>query len=377
MPCFPLNGGAWARFICAAGILLACEGNKRYFYVAVDRVDRVTDPSGSGDHTDPSLVNPIALQVSPNGSTWTANNATGTLTAFAADGSALPEGAPLAIALPVPAALGAAPSRPTGLVYYGGRGLLIESAGRRDSARYLVATEEGTILGYNNGVDPTSAIIAVDNSAAGAVYRGLAIAETRSSVRLYATNFAAGTIDVFDEDFAPETGLAAAAFEDQELPLDYAPFGIQRVGNVLYVTYAARSSDGQSLLPGGGVLDLFALDGRFLRRVASGEPLNQPWGLSLAPPSFPYYGQALLVGNHGDGLIHAFDPWWGDVVGVLWTEAGGPVVIDGLWDLAFTPGADGRYELTFTAGGASGETGMLGSLPTHLVRSDPPPSLDD
>jgi uncharacterized protein (TIGR03118 family) len=364
----------WGLAALAAGVLLSCNGEKRYFFVAVDRVDRVSDPSGQGEHADPNLVRPIALQLSPSWNLWTANNGSGTVTIYDPAGAPLPSEEPRVIGLPVPAALSGTPSRPTGLVHYDGRKLLIQGGGRQDSARYLLATEEGTILGYNFDLDPTNAVVAVDNSAKGASYRGLAIAYARGGVRLYATNFTAGTIDVFDDDFAPATRLDAAAFEDQELPTGYAPFGIQQLGGYLYVTYAARAEDGTSVAPGGGVLDVYALDGRLIRRVASGDPLDEPWGMTIAPRSFPYYGQALLVANHGDGTINAFDLWTGDFIGALATDTGEPIVIDGLWDLAFAPGPNGNYALDFTAGADGGQEGVIGSLLTRLVRTSPPAS---
>jgi uncharacterized protein (TIGR03118 family) len=360
--------------LSAVGLLAAgCSGDKRYFYVALDRVDIVSTSGDSAEHIDPNLANPVGLQLSPNGNLWIANNRTGTLTAYAADGTPLPAAEPRVIQLPVPPALVGTTSRPTGLAYYGGRKLTIASGEVRDSARYLLATEEGTILGYNAMVDPARAIIAVDNSATGAVYRGLAIASSRTGPLLYASNFSAGRIDVFDESFAPATDLAPAAFEDQELPADFAPFGIQRIDAALFVTYAARGSDGRSVAAGGGYVDVFALDGRFVRRLVSGDPLNAPWGVTFTPYSFPYYAPAVFVGNQGDGQINAFDPWTGAFIGGLDTDDG-PLVVDGLWDLAFAPNADGDPILTFTAGDIAGQSGFVGTLSPHLVRSDPPES---
>src|SRR2546425_979560 len=48
--------------------------------------------------------------------------------------------------------------------------------------------------------------------------------------------------------------------------------------------------------------------GHLLRRVASKGQLNSPWGLALAPGDFGFFSDDLLVGNFGNGRIHAFDP---------------------------------------------------------------------
>ena len=61
---------------------------------------------------------------------------------------------------------------------------------------FIFASEGGTISGWANAVDPLKAQIGVDNSAT-AVYKGLALVTTPNP-QLYAANFKAGTIDVFD-----------------------------------------------------------------------------------------------------------------------------------------------------------------------------------
>ena len=70
----------------------------------------------------------------------------------------------------------ASSSLPTGAAYNANSGFKITSGTTTAPSRYLFATRNGTIAGFNAAVDPASAIIAVDNSAAGAVYTGLAIA---------------------------------------------------------------------------------------------------------------------------------------------------------------------------------------------------------
>ena len=59
----------------------------------------------------------------------------------------------------------------------------------------------------------------------GAVYKGLAIADTDNGPMLYAANFRHGTVDVYDQNFS-----AVNSFTDNNLPADYAPFNVQVPG---------------------------------------------------------------------------------------------------------------------------------------------------
>ena len=95
---------------------------------------------------------------------------------------------------------------------------------------------------------------------------------------------------------------------DPTLPDGYAPFGIQTVGNTIYVTYALRNPDtGDDVAgPGNGFVNTFDLQGNWVARVTSGGPLNSPWGLAWASDQFGKFSGQLLVGNFGDGRINAF-----------------------------------------------------------------------
>jgi uncharacterized protein (TIGR03118 family) len=216
----------------------------------------------------------------------------------------------------------------------------------------------------------------VDNSASGAVYTGLAIGNNGSGDFLYAANFSDGRIDVFDTTFAATT--LAGLFTDPNLPAGYAPFNIQNLGGTLYVTYVGQN--------GAGIVSAFDLNGSLLRRVTTGGALSSPWGLALAPGAFGEFSNALLVGNHGDGRINAFDPLTGDLLGSLSDIGGNPIEIYGLWGLLFGNGGNGGdlNKLYFTAGvdGTAGVTngnallysGLFGSL-ASLSRVPEPATL--
>jgi uncharacterized protein (TIGR03118 family) len=216
-------------------------------------------------------------------------------------------------------------------------------------------------------------VIVGGNPASGAVYKGIAIDSATHGALLYATNFHAGTVDIFDTHFDPVA--IAGAFTDPDLPAGYAPFGIQNLGGIIFVTYALQDADKHDDVPGEGhgFVNAFDTAGALLRRVASKGQLNSPWGLALAPADFGRFSDDLLVGNFGNGRIHGFDPskltGQGEFQhrGPLHAVDGGPIEIDGLWALSFGKGAPNNgptNTLFFTAGPFGEQHGLFGSLVT-------------
>jgi uncharacterized protein (TIGR03118 family) len=316
------------------------------------------------DLGDQDLVNAWGLVAgpgTPGTPWWVANNGTATSTLY--NGTT---GAKVALTVTVPGAMGQQ-SAPTGLVFNGGTGFDVTDSAGTSPARFIFASEDGTISGFKGG---TLAILAVDNSASGAVYKGLAIDDPTAGNFLYATNFHAGTIDVFDRAFNPV--VIPGGFTDPNLPNGYAPFGIRSLGGVIYVTYALQDAAKHDDVPGQGhgYVDAFDPAGKLLRRVASKGQLNSPWGLALAPDAFGTFSNDLLIGNFGNGRIHAFDPTrftgTGEFQsrGPLHSADGPPIAIDGLWSLAFGNGGNAGPTTTlfFTAGPFGEQHGLFGSL---------------
>ena len=208
----------------------------------------------------------------------------------------------------------------------------------------------------------------VDLSALGAVYKGLALGSSGGKNYLYAANFSAGRVDVFDANFVPVA--LAGTFTDPNLPAGFAPFNVQNVGGKLYVTYAVQDAAKHDDVsgPGNGYVNVFDTSGQLLQRFASQGPLNSPWGVVLAPAGFGGFGGALLVGNFGDGRINAFNPTTGAWLGALQDGSGKAIAIDGLWGLTFGNGtkAGDTHTLYFTAGIAGSGTvedhGLFGSI---------------
>jgi len=334
----------------------------------------VSDVARSADLVDPNLVNAWGLVSSPTSPWWIADNGTGKSTIYNVSTGTIP------FIVTVPGA-GVQQSAPTGIVFNGGTGFVVTNSAGTSPARFIFASEDGTISGWRGPSAPLAApaILVVDNSASGAVYKGLAIytpppppPTPPGGDFLYATNFYAGTVDVFDSNFKP-AHFGPLAFTDTTLPAGYAPFGIRNLGNIIYVTYALQDADKHDDVPGvgHGFINAFDTAGNLIRRVASKGRLNSPWGLALAPANFGFFSNDLLVGNFGDGHINAFDPAQplgnGEYQprGQLHSTNGPPLAIDGLWGLDFGTGAPNNgpmNTLFFTAGPSGEQHGLFGTL---------------
>jgi uncharacterized protein (TIGR03118 family) len=223
------------------------------------------------------------------------------------------------------------------------------------------------IAGWAPNVDLTHAILAVDGSAHGANYKGLALGADGTQ-RIYATDFHNARVDVFDSSFQP-VALPAGAFHDAGIPRGFAPFGIQAIGGDIYVTYAKQdaSQSDEVTGPGLGYVDAYTPGGRLIRRVATRGALNAPWGIALAPAQFGRFSNALLIGNFGDGRINAFEPVFGFPMGSLRGKDYRPIRIDGLWGMQFGNGLHDQpvNTLFFASGPDDEEHGLYGRLDVY------------
>jgi uncharacterized protein (TIGR03118 family) len=307
---------------------------------------------------DPNLVNAWGIAFNPFGPVWVADNGTGLSTLYDGDGGV--KG--LVVQIPTPTADSG--GTPTGIVFNGSNSAT-SFAVTGGPSHFLFATEDGVIAGWPGG---TQAIVAVDNSPAGAVYKGIALSAGGTGQLLYATDFHNARIDVFDNTFAPAT-LPAGAFTDPRVPAGYAPFGIQAIAGNIFVTYAKQTpgEDDETAGPGLGVVDVYDPNGVLLSRVATHGTLNAPWGVAMAPAGFGKFSNSLLIGNFGDGTISAYDPKNYAPQGQLRDTSGKTIKIDGLWGIAFGNGvADQPVNTLFFAAGPDDEAhGLYG-------RIDPP-----
>jgi uncharacterized protein (TIGR03118 family) len=377
----------------------------------------VSDLPGVATVTDPNLVNAWGIAESQGSPFWVSDNNAGVSTLYQVPGAGNTAVSinPLVVNIPTP--VGNAGGTPTGTVFnidQSNGSFKITGPNKNGQtvsapAVFLFVTEDGTIVGWNPGIDPShqfagpnglsaDAAIAVDNSGnnftnpdpsqqTGAVYKGLAIAasstpiiagDASSTALLYVSNFRTGTVEVYDTHFNKVTALPAGAFSDPALPARYAPFNVQVLNGKVYVSYARQDADrhDDAAGPHRGFVDVFNLDGTAglpggnVRLISRG-PLDSPWGLAIAPQGFagisaPGNDPVLLVGNFGNGFIHAFDASTGSQLGRLDDPDGQPIHIDGLWALKVGNGAAGGDQNTvyFTAGPFGESHGLFGSLST-------------
>lgn len=269
-------------------------------------------------YRDVNLVNPWGITEQTD-SIWTADNKTGVLTQYDVSGQ------PYTRVINVPG------GSPTGVARNDSRGFVISNGTFTVSSLLLTCTENGYICAYNPFVDQNNAIKVIDNSATGAVYKGLVIANNR----LYACDFFNKRIDTYNMNFVK---LAGIPFIDTNgtnvLPADFAPFNIADINGQLFVTYAQQLASNPKVDSpgvGNGYVDAYDYNGQFLYRLISDGQLNSPWGITKAPKHFERFGRQLLVANHGDGKINAYD-FSGNYLGKV-KHDGKSMFIDGLHGL--------------------------------------------
>jgi uncharacterized protein (TIGR03118 family) len=313
--------------------------------------------AGRAATTDPNLANGWGIAFAPGGPFWINANHSGVSTLYRGDGSIVP----LVVTVPGPAgAQSGFVAAPTGMIWNPTGGFLVP--GSKTPGIFIFDTEDGTISAWNPAVNFTNAVIAVDNSQSGAVYKGLAFGTNASGNNLYATNFFAGTVEAYDSQF--QSVVTSGNFTDTHIPAGFAPFGIQNIDGDLWVTYAKQNAEKKDDVggPGNGFVDVFDTDGHLLKRFAAHGALNSPWGLARAPYGFGQFSGEILVGNFKDGRINAFDTR-GNFRGTLRRPSGQPVVIEGLWALSFGGGAKSSPEsLFFTAGPDDEANGLFGVI---------------
>jgi uncharacterized protein (TIGR03118 family) len=307
---------------------------------------------GMGHFTDPNL-NGWGMASMPDGSFCVSNTfSTGLATFYDRSGHVLPQ----TIAVPASAAEPFGPvGHPTGVVYNPTSDFVISANGKSAPARLLFDLIDGTISGWNPDVDPTHAIVVLDNFAAGrsAIYTGLDIAQNSHGQNvLYAADIIHNRVEMFDGGFN-----SLGSFTDPSVTSLDASFGawqVEELGGKLYVTFGTLSG------PFGGVVDIFDTDGHLLTpghfagNAPGAGPLENPWAVVQAPANFGAYSNDLLIGNvEGAGNINAFDPATGVYLGRLQHPDGTPIAIAGLWDLVFgsgTPESGKTNQLFFDAG---------------------------
>src|SRR5882762_4398430 len=232
-------------------------------------------PKGA-KHQDTQLQNAWGLAYAPGNPFWISDEYSGLSTLY--DGAGVKQG----LVVTIPTASGTGTGSPTGIVYNGSQEFKIMTW----VSAFIFVTLDGTISGWSQ-FSPTKALLAVNNSGSGASYTGLAITNKASGNRIYAADFNNNKVDVYDGTFKFVT-----SFTDHNLPAGFAPANIQDINGKLYVAFADTAGGS------GGYVDIFREDGAFVKTLVQGAPLNQPWGIAVAPNNFGPLSNTLLIANN-------------------------------------------------------------------------------
>jgi uncharacterized protein (TIGR03118 family) len=358
-----LSARHWSLVSAAAlsfATVLAAQPTQHY-----TQTNLVSDMPGVAAVTDPNLVNAWGMSRSSGSPWWVSDNGPGLATLY--NGA----GAIQSLVVTIPGADGGA-GTPTGQVFNGTNDFQLtpNNPANGNPAKFIFVTEDGTVSGWNPAVNPTVAQVKVNTHSA-SVFKGVALAtaSTASGAManyLYVADFRKGHVNVYDANFH-RAHLDDDAFEDESIPRGFAPFNIQNIGGNLYVAFAQPDSAKHDEVDGAGLgyVDVFSPGGRLLHRLQHGQWFNAPWGMAQAPTDFGANSHNILVGQFGSGQILVFDPVTGKFKGPLYDATNTPIVIDGLWGLAFGSGGTGSGPATtlyFTAGPDGEQHGLFGTI---------------
>jgi uncharacterized protein (TIGR03118 family) len=335
------------------------------------RTDLVSNQAGVAPAQDEHLINAWGLVALPTSPFWVSDNGTGFSTLYTGTGQQIPLFVSIPAAPSTPEGSLGTPTGVVGNISPNPKDFTFTNKdnGKSGRAVFIFATLDGTISAWNptvDGIDPATGLshttIAADWSGVGAVYSGLAIAVNASGQAfLYAADDGPNRrVDVFDSTFT-----LVQSFDDPGIPRGFTPYGIQAIGDQIWVTYTALNK------AQGGFVDVFDTGGILVKHFAVHGPLHSPWGIAQAPPDFGPMSNAILISNNiSRGRINAFNPQTGQFLGPLRDASGKPIEIDGVWALQFGHGQVGGppsnngtiNQLFFTAGPNNYANGLFGVI---------------
>ena len=305
--------------------------------------------------TDSDLLNPWGIVPNPTGFWWVSDNHTGKSTLYDL------AGIKQSLIVDIPQWDGSPGGNPDGIVFNSTTDFQIVTG---KPGIFLFSTEDGTIQAWNPQVARNSTEI-MYNGWPDAGFKGMTLGVAGGANYIYAANFHAGTVDVFDAQYHPHS-FGASAFTDNTIPAGYAPFNVFNVNGNIVVSYALQDDEKGDDVPGlgHGYLRVYDSQGHLLQRLPHVFQLNSPWGMVVAPNDWGTFSGKLLVGQFGSGAIAAFDLAKNTFVGVLQDTDGLPIRINGLWGLSYGNGgqAGPTDTLFFTAGYFDEAHGMFGSI---------------
>lgn len=336
----------------AAALALTCCASLVQAEQHFEQINLVSDVAGVAQIQDPALVNAWGLSSSATSPFWVSDNGTHVSTLYAVTNDASDNEHVVKQGLTV---LIPGEGNVTGQLFNNSTGF--------HSNAFLFVSEDGTISGWRGALGTNAEVLTVRSNAS---YKGVALAGTTSGPLLLAANFAERTVDAYNSAMQ-----LVAQYSDPNAPDDYAPFNVESVNGLIFVTYAKVGPDGDDVAGRGhGLIDVLdPATGNFHRFVTGSDAggklneINSPWGIALAPDSFGSHAGELLVGNFGSGTIMTFDAN-GKFHGFLKGRHRGPISIDGLWALRVGNGGRGgdADAVYFTAGPDDENHGLFGSI---------------
>jgi uncharacterized protein (TIGR03118 family) len=316
------------------------------------QVNLVSDLPGVALLQDTNLVNAWGISFSSGSPFWISDNGTGLATLYSVTNDASGfHVAKVGLEVTIPGE-----GNPTGQLF--------NNTGGFNGDIFIFASEDGTISGWRNTLGTTAETLVPPSDA---IYKGITLVSSANGPVLLAANFSGGTVDAYGTNLT-----LVGHFSDPDAPEGYAPFNVQTIEGMVFVTFAKQDAAGVDDVGGRGhgLIDTFDLATGTFHRFATGSDaggrnslIDSPWGLALAPASFGEHAGQLLVGNFGSGTIMAFDAE-GQFRGLLENLHHRPIVIEGLWALAFGNGgrAGSPDTLFFTAGPDDESHGLFGSI---------------
>ncbi len=299
---------------------------------------------------DTNLQDSWGLAVSPYGGFWIANRASGSTTVYDSLGTYQQ----IYYAVNAP---GGTKGTPTGIVQNTTKAFPVGVA----ASTWIYSELNGTLAAVQEGGKDSTHIV-TSQYASTSSFTGLALVTGAGGPALYAPNIKNGSLDQFNSSFVRNNQHG-----EQSTEQGFTPFNAVLIDTQLFVTSARMVS-----LPGnipfvatgaydaaanGGFVDIYNINGTYERTLITNDSLDSPWGVAIAPSNFGTYSGDLLVGNFGDGKIHAYDPKTGAFLGTLNDASGAPIVINGLWALVVYNGT-----LYYTAGPNAGADGVFGTI---------------
>jgi uncharacterized protein (TIGR03118 family) len=325
------------------------------------QVNLVSDQPGVAMLQDTNLVNAWGMSFSATSPFWISDNGSGLATLYAVtydtNGAVHVAKQGLEVAIP-------GEGNPTGQAF--------NSTTSFHTNVFLFVSEDGTISGWRGALSNAAEVLVTRTNA---VYKGLTVSSNASGPVLLAANFSEGTVDEYDGNLNLVRQLA-----DSTVPAGYAPFNVRSFESMVFVTFAKQDAAKHDDDPGKGhgLIDVLNPQTGVFHRFATGSDahgklreINSPWGLAIAPSTFGKHADQLLVGNFGSGTIMAFEAD-GKFKGLLEGPGERPLVIDGLWGLAFgNGGRAGRPSTLYFTAGPDGEShGLFGSIDPATEESD-------